>query len=215
MFCVKCGAENPESSKFCKNCGAPINEIPTVVIPSQDAQPPYQAPPQQEQPQHQTPPQQTQSYEQPTQFKPIKKKKKGCLISILVVVGLLAVLIIAAVLNGGEIGFSTANIKNAVTASQIDMTTFEPIVTSDVFPQTIQVIYVTAYIKNVPGDTSISANWTYIPSGEVLSSDPVVLVQDGQIQFNVEMPSGFYQGEYQIDLILNDKIEETLYFSVQ
>ena len=190
MFCSKCGAENADTAKFCKSCGAPI-----VFQQPQYQQPQYQPPLQNE--------------------KPKKKKKKGCLITFLIALGILVVLFVAAALNGGEISVSTANIKDAVMASQIDPNTKEAVVATDVFPQASPVIYVTAYIANVPGDTKVSAIWTYVPSGETLEGDPVIVNQDAQIQFNVEMPNGFMPGEYKVDLLLDDEIKETLNFTVE
>ncbi|MBK9153411.1 MAG: PH domain-containing protein [Chloracidobacterium sp.] len=40
MFCIKCGAENPEDAAFCKKCGAPtVDEVETRVAPRQSGLP--------------------------------------------------------------------------------------------------------------------------------------------------------------------------------
>jgi hypothetical protein len=48
-----------------------------------------------------------------------------------------------------------------------------------------------------------------------LAGDPVYLEGDAQVQFNVEMPNGFFPGEYQVDLLIDDEIAETLQFLVE
>ncbi len=30
MFCYKCGEDNPDEAKFCRNCGTPLKEEETV-----------------------------------------------------------------------------------------------------------------------------------------------------------------------------------------
>ena len=65
MICPKCNAENPEGSKFCTNCGAPL-EQPQQTAPEQPAQQPIPEQPAQqpipEQPAQQ--PQREQGYQQ-------------------------------------------------------------------------------------------------------------------------------------------------------
>ncbi len=56
MICPKCNAENPEGSKFCTNCGAPL-EQPQQPIPEQPAQQPIPEQPAQQ-------PQREQGYQQ-------------------------------------------------------------------------------------------------------------------------------------------------------
>lgn len=56
MICPKCNAENPEGSKFCTNCGAPL-EQPQQVAPEQPAQQPVPEQPAQQ-------PQREQGYQQ-------------------------------------------------------------------------------------------------------------------------------------------------------
>ena len=56
MICPKCNAENPEGSKFCTNCGAPL-EQPQQAAPEQPAQQPIPEQPAQQ-------PQREQGYQQ-------------------------------------------------------------------------------------------------------------------------------------------------------
>ena len=56
MICPKCNAENPEGSKFCTNCGAPL-EQPQQAAPEQSAQQPIPEQPAQQ-------PQREQGYQQ-------------------------------------------------------------------------------------------------------------------------------------------------------
>jgi hypothetical protein len=190
MFCAKCGTENATEDLYCKGCGAPLKVEQAKVNESQGLE--------------------------GSAVKPAKKsKRKGCLITVIVVAVILLVLIIIAVTNGGEASFSTANIKDAVMALEVDPATQEASVEQDVFTQDTNIIYVTFYVKNVPSDTKVSSLWTYIPSGESMAVDPLYLDQDAQVQFSIEMPNGFIPGDYQVELFLDDKLEETLPFTVE
>lgn len=71
MKCPSCGAENPDGSKFCNECGAQLT----------------------------TPPATPSSGEQ-DQMSPKKKKGKGCLLGVGILVGLVVLIGIIASLNG-------------------------------------------------------------------------------------------------------------------
>lgn len=203
MFCQKCGAQTDVGLNFCRSCGAPISV------------------PQTEQANYQKPQEKQQNYQQPqydqSVYQKPKKKKKGCLISVIIVACLFLILIVATLLNGGEISFSTANVSEAYMASMIDPETSEPLVTTDVFPQTTTTeIYATVLIKNVPGDTRVSAIWHHIPTGSSLPSEnDIIASTDMWINFSLTSPSGFATGEYKVEILLDDEIEETLYFTVE
>jgi len=189
MYCPKCGTENSDGAKFCKGCGAVMEEV--------------------------SPSSSHEAASIPQQIRTKRPKKKGCLIVVGIAFLIFVILMIVALLNGGEADFTTANIQNAVIAKEIDPQTKEALIEQDVFPQDTQVVYVTCYVKNVPADTKVAALWTYLPSGETLAGDPVYLEGDAQVQFNVEMPNGFFPGEYQVDLLIDDEIAETLQFLVE
>ncbi len=193
MYCQKCGAENGTGAKFCKGCGTELSE--NLSQPSScEAH---------------------EDFSKSNPRKAGKSRKKGCLIVAGAVVLVLVVLVMIALLNGGEASFTTANIQNAVVAKEIDPQTKEATIEQDVFPQDTSVIYVTFYVKNAPSDTKVSAIWVYLPTEESLAGEPVYLEKDAQVQFNVEMPNGFFPGEYQVDLFVDDKLEESLSFLVE
>lgn len=205
MFCKNCGAQTDEGTKFCKNCGAALGT-------QEQSQPPQQGnfEPQQTyaQPQYgQSPP----PAQQPA------KKNKGCLIAVIIVAALVLIFIVAAIINGGEISFTTANVSEAYMTSSIDPYTSEPLEISDVFYQyeTMEV-YAAALIKNVPGDTKISAMWYHIPTGSSIASENDIYTdQDTWVNFSLSMPDGFAYGEYKIEIYIDDELEETLYFTVK
>jgi hypothetical protein len=155
MICSKCGAENPEGSKFCANCGSPFEvpaqEEPKVLSPNEaaytrygeeprpvpvnedhfppDTQPPVQQPVVQ--------PQQTQQYQQPNgaqapygqnanpyyqNAQPPKKKNKGCLIAIIIVL-IIALLFGALVAVLGIVGKrAISDIGNEITNFDFNIT---------------------------------------------------------------------------------------------
>lgn len=80
MFCKNCGVQNPEGTKFCSNCGAPLEQ------PQQQPQQPYQQP---YQPPYQPPYQ--QPYQQPVQppLRPVQGRSLAvCIILSLVTCGI-------------------------------------------------------------------------------------------------------------------------------
>lgn len=198
MFCPKCGVKSEEGARFCTGCGTPLAVKPADVVRQ----------PFQQNPSHESPP----PYSEPQ-----LKKKKGCLIVAGVAAFLLLVLIILAVMNGGEISFTTAHFSEAYMASKINPETSEPVVKTEVFPKrSTTKIYAVALVKNIPGDTKLSAVWYHIPTGSSLRTEnDIVTDKDMWVNFNLTNPRGFVAGEYKVDLMINGKVEKTLQFRVE
>lgn len=199
MFCSNCGAKIETGAKFCSSCGTPVAKSSTG--PSNQAVSPL--------------PQQPATANQP-QFS-FLKKRKGCLISLGVVAFLFLALMVLAILNGGEISFSTANISEAYMASKINPQTSEPVIKTDVFPKrTTTKIYATVLAKNIPGKTKFSAVWYHIPSGSsIRSENDIIADKDMWLNFSLTNPRGFVAGEYKVEILINDKVKETLTFKVE
>ncbi len=198
QYCAKCGAEMEPGARFCKSCGASTGG---------EREPAYSNIPNQAPPIYNTPhPQQEPNTK--------KKKRKGCLIAVL---GVLALLIILAIVNGGEIGFSSANISQMAMASSVDATTKQPINKSDVFSAQTPVIYATVLVKNAPPDTKITAKWTYSEKNVDIGTVNYQTTQTSQyVAFHLTKPeSGFPAGAYKVEIYLNDKLKETMKFSVK
>lgn len=102
MLCPKCGSQNDDSSKFCLNCGQALalntNEQAATPPPSSPAPPPVQP----------APPAQTWAPPPSPVAPPPKKKNKGCMIAVIIVIILLILGLVAA----GIIGFKV--VRNAI-----------------------------------------------------------------------------------------------------
>jgi len=199
MFCSNCGRKAEDGAKFCAGCGAPIGSQTAGAGSGQTPPKPQQPAP-----------------DRSSRFAHLTKRK-GCLIAIGVVAFLFLTLMVLAILNGGEISFSTANISEACMASRINPTTSEPLIKKDIFPKrSTTKIYAVALAKNIPGKTKFSAVWYHIPSGSSMKSEnDLIIDKDMWLNFSLANPRGFVAGEYKVELLINDKVKKTLYFSVE
>lgn len=97
MFCSNCGKEASADAKFCNNCGAPLatpaTPQPTPEPAPQPAAEPVAQPTAPTQPT--SPAQPVVQYTQPV----AKKKNKGCLIAVFVVLGLIVLSFIVGIIN--------------------------------------------------------------------------------------------------------------------
>jgi len=199
MFCSNCGTKIESGAKFCSSCGTAVVKS-SIGLANQPVSPLSQQPLKANQHQYS-----------------FLKKRKGCLIAVGVVALLFVILIILAVMNGGEISFSTANISKAYMASEINSQTSEPLTKTDVFPKrTTTRIYATAHAKNIPGKTKFSAVWYHIPSGSSLKSEnDIIADKDMWLNFSLTNPQGFVVGNYKVEILINDKVKKTLNFKVE
>ncbi len=199
MFCSNCGAKIETGAKFCSSCGTAVAKSSTGPA-NQTVSPFVQQP--------------ATTNQQHVSF---LKKRMGCLISLGVVAFLFLALIVLAILNGGEFSFSTANISEAYMASKINPQTSEPVIKTDVFPKrTTTRIYATALAKNIPGKTKFSAIWYHLPSGSsIRSENDIIADKDMWLNFSLTNPRGFVIGDYKVEILINDKVKETLTFKVE
>ena len=120
MICSKCGAENPDTSTFCEQCGSPLSAQPTQPMqPAQNADQPSFGQPQQ------TPFGQQPAYAAPVYSQPAAKKSKTVPIVIgavtVVVAAFLVVLFVVILPNSGDIK-SKLKHKWTYTESGVSMT---------------------------------------------------------------------------------------------
>ncbi len=108
---------------------------------------------------------------------------------------------------------STASITNAKMARDNEgkdpTTVFSP---TDVF-------YCVADLNNAPNDTKVRASWTAV---DVQGQNPNTSIDQkeittgsGTLHFQLSNSSPWPTGKYKVDLYLNDKLDQTLEFSVQ
>lgn len=192
MYCQKCGAELSEGANFCNSCGTRLEAAR------------QQAP---------------QSYQQdgiPQQPAVKAKRKKGCLIPILIALALIIVLIVLALGNGGEVSFSTANLQEMATASEVNSDTMKPVSKTSTFTTQAPVIYATVLVKNAPEGTKLSAKWIYLPeSFEIAAVDFSTTEVNQYVAFNLTKPvDGFPPGKYSVEFFLGDKPAGSLEFDV-
>ncbi len=115
--------------------------------------------------------------------------------------------------DGGEISFSTANIQNARLAQDADGAS----VTTK-FGQE-DTIYVLADLNNAPDDTIVKAVFTAVnaegesPNTHIEDAD--LTTGSGTLTFNLS-PTGMWpNGDYKVELYLNDKLDQTLTYTVE
>ena len=115
--------------------------------------------------------------------------------------------------DGGEISFSTANIQNARLAKDADGAS----VTTR-FGQE-DTIFVLADLNNAPDDTIVKAVFTAVNAeGESPNThieDANLTTGSGTLTFNLS-PTGMWpNGDYKVELYLNDKLGQTLTYTVE
>lgn len=114
--------------------------------------------------------------------------------------------------------FSTANIQDLATASEIDENTLKPVEKASTFSPSTPKIYLTGSLNNAPDDTMIKAKWIYLeddPAVEIDSATYEAKDSDSDFQFSLSMPDdGWPVGKYQVRLYINDKIKEAVKFDV-
>ena len=109
--------------------------------------------------------------------------------------------------------FTTANFASAELAKDPEgnqpTTTFSP---EDTF-------YAVIELDNAPEDTAVRAEWTAVnvegaePNLEIDSAE--ITTGSGQIHFSLENNTPWPEGEYQVDLFIEEELETTLEFEVQ
>ena len=123
----------------------------------------------------------------------------------------LIALIIAAL--ACDFSFTTANIADAQMARDPEgnnpTTVFSP---DDTF-------YAVVDLDNAPDDTTMRAEWTAV---DVEGTDPNTSIDEaelttgtGTLHFELSNTNPWPEGQYKVDLYINDELAETLEFEVQ
>jgi hypothetical protein len=109
--------------------------------------------------------------------------------------------------------FTTANFASAELAKDPEgsqpTTTFAP---DDTF-------YAVIELDNAPEDTQVRAEWTAVDVAGEEPNTPIDSAQlstgSGQLHFSLENNTPWPEGEYKVDLFIEDELERTLEFEVK
>jgi hypothetical protein len=122
------------------------------------------------------------------------------------------VLVIAAIACEGSV--STANIKDAYLATDVDGANRTTVFSQDA------VFYVFVDLANAPDDTTLKAVWIAV---NVQDTDPNLQINeteftsgDALVHFQLENTDYLWPiGQYKVDIYLNGTLDQTLTFEVQ
>lgn len=114
--------------------------------------------------------------------------------------------------------FTTANFSNLAMSSGMDG--FTPVNVTTKFTSSTPAFYVSGDINNAPDGTVIASVWYY------MENDPAFLIDSSQYEiedgantfyFTLSVPdSGWWPlGTYSVDLLIDDKVVETIFFTVE
>lgn len=130
--------------------------------------------------------------------------------------GNLALSKVFSVVGGSAPSNADANVvKQIVLAEDAQPVTFEPINPTGIFAANAPAIHMTVQIKDAPANSEFMALW-YPPNQDPLKF--VLPPVDGSRWLDFRLtppPDGFPNGEYKVEIYLNDELVDTKTFSVK
>jgi hypothetical protein len=127
--------------------------------------------------------------------------------------GAVAVLALLAASLACGVSASTANVRDAYLARDPEGSERVDIFFAD------ETFYLIVDLANAPDDTSVRAVWTAVDADGVelntLIDEAALESGDGRVTFDLSNDSLWPEGNYKVDLYLNEKLERTLEFSVE
>ena len=219
-FCPNCGKQLMGNENFCNSCGTKIAKNPEQKTDEKN----YTAPK----------PFQTHSTIDPNQpvyektafkgkqvtagtsgeikFNTGKKKKGGCLSTILKLLVVIIVLGVAAMLFLGGSGITNVN-----TAEGFDPTSYEPINKTSTFNVNTPEIFVTFSLSDLPVGTYVYCEWIYLDQNiSIITSSIQTTMEEQNAYFSLTRPdNGWPTGEYQVKLFVDEKTQTSVNFKVK
>ena len=133
------------------------------------------------------------------------KNKAGLLLAVILIM-------VSVLACGGSI--STANISKAWMATDEDGNNPTTAFSQDA------IFYAMVDLKNAPDDTKLKAVWTVVEAEgtepNLMLNETEITSGDGLIHFQLENTDYLWPlGQYQVEIYLNDKLDQTLTFEVQ
>jgi hypothetical protein len=120
---------------------------------------------------------------------------------------LFACLAIAPACN---VSFSTANIKDATLAKDVDANK-EAVNPTSTFDSDVKVIHCVVHVANAPEDTKLKAKWMIVkaegqqPNQQILETNVDATNNNTVFDFSMKPNSELPPGDYKVDVYLNPK----------
>ena len=112
---------------------------------------------------------------------------------------------------------STATVSDAVTCKSVDSNK-KPINKTDTFDAGTKVIYLSLVLNNFTTKDKLTVKWNYLDNNSVVTTTDFTYQQDiigNYLAFDISLDKGFPTGQYNTEIYLNDKLAETVKFSVK
>lgn len=109
-------------------------------------------------------------------------------------------------------------ISSAVTAKDRNPDTKEAVGIADTFPAGTTKVYAIVKLDNGVSDSRVKAVWYLLEGSEnkVAERDfPIESAGNHTIAFNITSDQSLPSGKYKVEIYLNDKLDQTLNFTVQ
>jgi hypothetical protein len=105
----------------------------------------------------------------------------------------------------------------SVTISKDIGDDFAPVDPMDEFPAGTSIIYISVKVNNMTPEDKLSVTWNYLETGDEINTTDFQPTETGYgyIGFNIRVDQGFPSGNYNALVYVNDKLYETIEFSVK
>ncbi|MBR9978377.1 MAG: hypothetical protein KFH87_09830 [Bacteroidetes bacterium] len=125
---------------------------------------------------------------------------------------------LALLLGSNACDFSTANIKRATMAYEVDPGTKEPITETTRFHGSDATLHCAVLMANTPSDTKVKAVWFAEIDGtrEIIDTTEITLDESGWIDFTLTLTqSSLPYADYGVDLSINGEYSQTVPFTIE
>jgi hypothetical protein len=142
---------------------------------------------------------------------------KNKIISLVLITSFIFFSLVGCTLSVSVTPTKSLSVSDAVTCKNLDSNK-KSIDKTDTFDQGTKIIYLSLIVNNFTTKDKLTVKWNYLETNEVVNATDFTSPQNleaNYIGFNINFDKGFPSGKYNAEIYLNDKLTETVKFSVK
>jgi hypothetical protein len=139
------------------------------------------------------------------------------LISVALISSLVILMLAGCTVSVSVTPSKSLSVSDAVTCKSLDSDK-KPVDITNTFDAGVKGIYLSLVIHNFTTKDKITVKWNYLDTNEVVNTIDFTSPQDleaNYLGFSISFDQGFPAGKYNAEIYLNDKLTETVNFSVK